>query len=268
MEAHKSYFPPLRHVAAWHRAWRWQRVSQRLPDAVKSSPNAVNTYLERVRPLLEAQGLWPFPATAPRLPTPSTFGAHDWEATPLQRAAVEDDVDALQQALDAGAELDAQDDRGMTALMHAAHGGHLRAVTWLLQRGADARVEDMSGLGALCYACREGHLPVAAALMRHCGRALELEVVDAKILPWAASKLSAEELSEEPALADDAQGAARPTDAQEFFGMVLALPDVKVEVHGVQAGGAGGGGLGWPALTWAARLDASSAVQALVARHR
>eukprot|EP00966_Prymnesium_polylepis_P133436 3084297-Prymnesium_polylepis.1 len=42
MEAHRSYFPPLRHVAAWHRVWRWQRVLRLLPDAVKSSPDAVD----------------------------------------------------------------------------------------------------------------------------------------------------------------------------------------------------------------------------------
>eukprot|EP00326_Haptolina_ericina_P021217 CAMPEP_0181182980 /NCGR_PEP_ID=MMETSP1096-20121128/8175_1 /TAXON_ID=156174 ORGANISM="Chrysochromulina ericina, Strain CCMP281" /NCGR_SAMPLE_ID=MMETSP1096 /ASSEMBLY_ACC=CAM_ASM_000453 /LENGTH=804 /DNA_ID=CAMNT_0023271617 /DNA_START=42 /DNA_END=2457 /DNA_ORIENTATION=+ len=258
MDVHLSYFPPLRHVAAWHRLWRWQRISRLLPKQVARSVEAVQSYLESVRPLLAGQSLWPFPETPPSLPTPSSFDGAWFDALtpPLHRAAAADDVDALQEALDGGAELDAQDDRGMTALMHAAHGGHLQAAEWLLQSGANATLEDRTGLGALCFACREGHVAVAAALLRRCGRALEQEVVDAKILPWASAQLPDETNADE-----DAETDGRPAVAQELFETVLALPSVKVDVCHT------GGVWGWPALTWAARGGAVGAVRSLMAKH-
>ena len=47
--------------------------------------------------------------------------------------------------LAAGADVNAQDKRGMTALMHAAQYGRKEAVSVLLARGADASIHDNMG---------------------------------------------------------------------------------------------------------------------------
>ena len=47
--------------------------------------------------------------------------------------------------LDAGAHIDDRDDRGRTALMIAAEGGHAEIADLLLARGADPSLKDKAG---------------------------------------------------------------------------------------------------------------------------
>jgi ankyrin repeat protein len=60
-----------------------------------------------------------------------------------------DALDVIALLLDAGAPIDATDDRGRTALMIAAERGHAAVVQALLARGADRTVRDRTGMRAL-----------------------------------------------------------------------------------------------------------------------
>jgi len=60
-----------------------------------------------------------------------------------------DALDVIALLLDAGAPIDATDNRGRTALMIAAERGHAAVVQALLTRGADRAVKDKTGLRAL-----------------------------------------------------------------------------------------------------------------------
>jgi ankyrin repeat protein len=58
--------------------------------------------------------------------------------------------------LNAGAPIDAVDDRGRSALMTAAELGHGAIVEGLLARGADRTIADKSGKRALDLAANDG----------------------------------------------------------------------------------------------------------------
>src|SRR5262249_9322185 len=60
-----------------------------------------------------------------------------------------DALDVVALLLDAGAPIDAVDNRGRTALMIASERGHAAVVQALLARGADRSVKDKAGLRAL-----------------------------------------------------------------------------------------------------------------------
>ena len=89
--------------------------------------------------------------------------------------------------LERGANADAADDRGRTALLHAAQGGDVASVDALLQGGADAGKRDADGWHALGVACARGRVDCARALL-----AAAPDVVDAPAgggafaLHWAA----------------------------------------------------------------------------------
>ena len=83
----------------------------------------------------------------------------------LHRAVRAGNRDALAAALAAGADVDGLDERGWTALMHAANRGYPLLVAPLLEAGAglDSRAPD--GATALFMATAHGHLEVIAQLM-------------------------------------------------------------------------------------------------------
>ena len=58
----------------------------------------------------------------------------------LIEAAKSGDVERVEQALAAGADVDSRDAAGATALMFAAHGGHLDAVQALIAAGKPPKV--------------------------------------------------------------------------------------------------------------------------------
>jgi ankyrin repeat protein len=91
----------------------------------------------------------------------------------FELAAISGDALALETLLQAGAEIDAKDRYGQTALMLAAHGGHLVAVEALLRHGPDLNVTAKYGLSALMLAIVAGHEKIALALVR-AGADLEL----------------------------------------------------------------------------------------------
>lgn len=68
-----------------------------------------------------------------------------WAAGHANDVPVDDGVQVVTMLLDRGAAIDAQDDRGRTALMTAAELGHEEVVDLLLRRGAQPGVRDQAG---------------------------------------------------------------------------------------------------------------------------
>lgn len=83
----------------------------------------------------------------------------DWES-----AAKMGDAAALTAQIAAGADVDARDRFGQTALMLAAQRGHLEAVRVLVGAGADLDVTAKFGLSATMLAVVNHHEAVARAL--------------------------------------------------------------------------------------------------------
>jgi ankyrin repeat protein len=74
--------------------------------------------------------------------------------------AAESVVDLL---ISRGAEIDASDDRGRTALMMAAELGHAEVAAMLIGRGADRTIRDNSGKSALDLAANDSVRQALAA---------------------------------------------------------------------------------------------------------
>jgi ankyrin repeat protein len=85
----------------------------------------------------------------------------EWE-----RAARRGDASALRVELAGGADVDALDGFGQSALMLAALGGHLEAVEALIGAGANLDITAKFGLSATMLAVVNGHPVVARALAR------------------------------------------------------------------------------------------------------
>jgi hypothetical protein len=85
---------------------------------------------------------------------------------PLVLAILRQDLDLVRAMVENGADLDARDRSGSTALMWAAFNetGDARIVEALLQWGADPAVTNHAGETALAWALRRGDTPVVAAL--------------------------------------------------------------------------------------------------------
>jgi len=68
-----------------------------------------------------------------------------WASGPDEKAPESQAVKIASYLLDAGAHIDDRDDRGRTALMIAAEGGHEEIAELLMARGADASLKDKAG---------------------------------------------------------------------------------------------------------------------------
>ena len=91
-------------------------------------------------------GLWPFPTVVPSVGVMLGVAAH-------VQAAQFGRIEELRALLDDTPELiDRANDRGMTALMAAAHGGHTAVVTMLLEQGG--RCPPGRSLGERSGVCR------------------------------------------------------------------------------------------------------------------
>lgn len=77
-------------------------------------------------------------------------GINHW--SPLQHAIHKNRLASVVALIPAGAQVNARDPRGRTALMMASGYGQTDIVSELLKRGADAKIQDEDGLSALDYA--------------------------------------------------------------------------------------------------------------------
>src|SRR5262245_25867536 len=75
-------------------------------------------------------------------------------------------VEELRRLLTDGADIDARDDHGQTALMLAAADGDAPVVEWLVGLGADLNRTAKYGLSALMLAVVNGHVDVVRLLVR------------------------------------------------------------------------------------------------------
>ena len=83
----------------------------------------------------------------------------------LHQAVLSGNVDRLQAALAAGADVNALDDRGWTALMHAANKGYVLMLPALIAGGAALDYRAADGATALFVAALLGHSEIADALV-------------------------------------------------------------------------------------------------------
>jgi uncharacterized protein len=83
-----------------------------------------------------------------------------------ERAVTSGDVAEVRRLLAAGADVNARDTRGQTALMFSAHRGHAALVDALVDAGADLNATAKYHLSALMLAIVAGHSAVALALAR------------------------------------------------------------------------------------------------------
>ena len=86
-------------------------------------------------------------------------------------------LDHVQRALTSGADVDAADQDGITALKFAALNGHLECVEALLQAGAAVNAADQDGTTALMCAALNGHEDCVKALIK-AGADVHVDVVD------------------------------------------------------------------------------------------
>lgn len=75
-------------------------------------------------------------------------------------AAAEGKTDLVLSSLAERAEINAQDNRGRTAVMAATHGNHIDTVKALIQAGADINIQDELEDNPFLYAGAEGHLEI------------------------------------------------------------------------------------------------------------
>jgi hypothetical protein len=86
-------------------------------------------------------------------------------APTLMTCAKADDVAGIERLLAMGADIDARDVRGYSALMLAAYSGNGRAFALLLERGADPNTADDAGNSVLMGASFKGQLGMVKALL-------------------------------------------------------------------------------------------------------
>src|SRR5690606_36510052 len=148
------------------------RLHRALPDAgaLSGRPlarDAVGAWW--YRPHRQRGGL-PGAASPSRARAPRTGAAavgREGKMEPSWEEAVRrGDIGAVRDQLARGANANARDRHGQTALMLAAHGGHLAVVQALLAHGVDNDVTAKHGLSALMLAVVAGHADIARLIAR------------------------------------------------------------------------------------------------------
>ncbi|MBI4654475.1 MAG: ankyrin repeat domain-containing protein [Nitrospirae bacterium] len=83
----------------------------------------------------------------------------------LRDAVKEGNITRVRTSIDKGADINAKDNDGFTALMFASYSGHTDIVEVLLAKGADVNAESNDGLTALMSASSKGHTDIVEVLL-------------------------------------------------------------------------------------------------------
>lgn len=98
--------------------------------------------------------------------TPTLLGQSMTDASALHQAAADNDVAAVRALLSAGAEIDARDRKGRTALLVATHGNKVEAAA-LIEAGANVNAKDDIDDSPYLYAGARGHLEILKMTLAH-----------------------------------------------------------------------------------------------------
>jgi len=182
----------------WLEHARFEGVSQNVLEGMKQLFDQTKPHFaiwlwiwDPTLPSWERWSLWTKKAEKPFLPhgTPlhyATFcglrdvvevlaiGAHDVnshdftdELTPLHLASREGHLDIARFLFEHGANLAAQDKRGLTPLHETSSNGHLDLARFLVEHGANVAAQDQDGSTPLHKASFKGHLNLARFLAEH-----------------------------------------------------------------------------------------------------
>ena len=113
---------------------------------------------------------------------------HSWKAhTPVHIATKNGNLELTRSLLSAGADINMQDNKGMTALHHAAQGSNSAAMQLLLDHKADMNTRDETGCTALHLAAGNAETPELFDLLIDNGASFELADIDKrKVIHFAA----------------------------------------------------------------------------------
>ena len=98
------------------------------------------------------------------------------------------EVDKLARILERGADVNACNEHGMTALMRAANHGHVQMVRALLQHGADPNVTRSDKFTALALAAFFGHTETVRVLIEHGAKSEVVTRFGTSPRMWAAAR--------------------------------------------------------------------------------
>lgn len=123
----------------------------------------LNEALSRLKTCIESEMSLSAQSAQPAKPVSSDERAAASER--LLRAAEQGDVDDVQAALQAGAEVDVRDREGTTPLGNAAVEGHLEIARLLLEYGASPNAQNIDGITPLMRAAGMGHVELVKLLI-------------------------------------------------------------------------------------------------------
>jgi len=89
------------------------------------------------------------------------------EGQQLFKAADLNNIDEVERLLRNGADVNAANSKGTTALILAANNGHVDCLKVLLKHGADVNVADNDGATPFIYSAMEGHVDCIEVLLKH-----------------------------------------------------------------------------------------------------
>src|SRR5215216_6322628 len=110
----------------------------------------------------------------------------------LWRVAENGDTEALAAILSRGVDVNARNQHGMTALMHAARNGHERMVRALLEHGADVNITRNDRFTALALAAFFGHTETVRILIENGAKTEVVTRSGTSPMMWASARTFSE----------------------------------------------------------------------------